>query len=175
MGPAPHRRPRRAASHAWTLALLLLAARAGEAFADTATGLEEMKRHNYIRAIIELEDPARAGDPVAQASLGAIYHYGLGIAADFTAARKWYRAAALQNNVDGQLGLAVLYALGQGVPQDLAVAHMWLAAAADAMPPTRDRARVAEDRDALAARMSPAELRRSEALLDAWYRRHEAP
>jgi len=159
-----------------TLALGLILVLGGRpAHADTAEGLEAMKRGNYIRALIDFEEPAKAGDPVAQANLGAIYHYGLGVAADFGQAARWYHAAAVQGNIDGELGLAVLYTTGQGLPPDFAIAHMWLSIAADGMPPTPDRLRVEQDRDALAKRMAPEELQRSDALVKAWYSRHQAP
>ena len=64
--------------------------------ADTATGLVYMKQGLYIRALIEFEDPAKAGDPVAEANLGAIYYYGLGVSANFAKAAQYYHAAALK-------------------------------------------------------------------------------
>jgi TPR repeat protein len=143
--------------------------------ADTAAGLAAMQRHNYIRALIEFEDPAKAGDPVAEANLGVIFHYGLGVSADFGKAARWYHAAALQGNIDGALGLAVLYTTGQGVAPDFALAHMWLSIAAEAMPPSPDRARVEQDRDAIAQKMTPQERQQSDQLLAAWYGRHVAP
>jgi TPR repeat protein len=134
-----------------------------------------MKRGAYFRAFMEFEDPAKAGDPVAQANLGAIYYYGLGMPADFTRSAYWYHAAALKGNIDAQLGLAILYTTGQGVPPSFPIAHMWLAIAAEAMPPSPDRARVADDMKALAERMSPGEIAQSKSLLDAWYKHHTAP
>lgn len=160
----------------WVAAVaLLLVLLVTDASADTAAGLAAMQRHNYMRAIIELEDPAKGGDAVAQANLGAIYYYGLGVAADFGLAAKWYRAAAQQGNIDGELGMAVLYATGKGVPPSFPIAHMWLSVAAESMPPSPDRLRVQQDRDGLAQRMSAAELQQSDTLLKAWYSRHEAP
>jgi uncharacterized protein len=152
-----------------------MATAGGEAVADTAAGLEDLKRGDYIHALIELSDPAKEGDATAQVAIAAIYHYGLGVPADFSKALQWYRAAALQGNVDGQIGLAVLYATGQGVKVDLAIAHMWLSIAADALPPSRDRIRVSQDRDRLAERMTAAELHQSDDLIRNWYSQHQAP
>jgi TPR repeat protein len=160
----------------WILAaFLLLALGSQAALADTAAGLAYMQRGAYFRAFMEFEDPAKAGDPVAQANLGAIYFYGLGLPADFTQSAYWYRAAALQGNIDAQLGLAILYTMGKGVPPSFPIAHMWLAIAENAMPPSPDRARVVEDMKALAGKMSPGEIAQSKSLLDAWYSRHTAP
>jgi TPR repeat protein len=156
------------------LALLALVMIPG-ARADTATGVQELKRHNYISAIIELEDPARAGDPIAQVNLAAIYHYGLGVPADFALAMKWYRAAALQGNVDGQIGLAVIYAAGQGVSPNLPIARMWLSVAAAAMPPGPDRQRVERDRDGMTRSMTNSQVKESDDLIRVWYNQHMAP
>jgi hypothetical protein len=174
-GRTPESRHRR---RVWQLPLalgLLIAIANGNVRADTATGLEDMRRGDYIHALIELEETAKEGDSVAQVGIAAIYHYGLGVPADFSKALQWYLAAALQGNVDGQIGLAVLYAAGQGVKVDLAIARMWLSIAADALPPSRDRIRVAQDRDMLAERMTPAELRQSDDLIKTWYNHHKAP
>ena len=95
-----------------------------------------MKQGQYIRALIEFEEPAKAGDPVAEANLGAIYHYGLGISANFAKAAQYYHPAALRGNVDAQLGLGVLYTTGKGVPPSFVIARMWLSIAAEAMPPS---------------------------------------
>ena len=145
------------------------------ALADTAAGLAYMKRGAYFRAMVEFQDPAKAGDPIAQSNLGAIYYYGLGVPADFTQSAYWYHAAALKGNIDAQLGLAILYTTGQGVPPSFPIAHMWLTIAENAMPPSPDRARVAEDMKALASKMSPGEVAQSKSLVEAWYNRHTAP
>jgi TPR repeat protein len=160
----------------WAFGALLMTGLAGKAaLADTAAGLAYMKRGAYFRAMTEFEDPAKAGDPVAQANLGAIYYYGLGVPADFTRSAYWYHAAALKGNVDAQLGLAILYTTGQGVAPSFPIAHMWLAIAADAMPPSPDRVRVTEDMKALASKMSPGEVAQSKSLVEAWYKSHTAP
>jgi len=159
-----------------TLAVLfLLMFGGGPALAETQAGLAYMQRGAYFRAFMEFEDPAKAGDAVAQANLGAIYFYGLGLPADFTQSAYWYHAAALQGNIEAQLGLAILYTMGKGVPPSFPIAHMWLAVAENAMPPSPDRARVVEDMKALASKMSPGEIAESKNLLDAWYSRHTAP
>jgi TPR repeat protein len=145
------------------------------ALADTAAGLAYMKRGAYFRAMVEFQDPAKAGDPIAQSNLGAIYYYGLGVPADFTQSAYWYHAAAMKGNIDAQLGLAILYTTGQGVPPNFSIAHMWLTIAENAMPPSPDRARVAADMKALASKMSPGEIAQSKSLLEAWYNRHTAP
>lgn len=168
-------RPRRGFWKPALLALSLLLLGRAAAMADTPSGLVYMKQGLYLRALMEFEDPAKAGDPVAEANLGAIYHYGLGISANFAKAAQYYHAAALQGNLDAQLGLGVLYTMGKGVPPSFVIARMWLSIAAAAMPPSPDRIRVTETRDALATKMSPAELKQSDDLIAAWYAHHAAP
>jgi hypothetical protein len=155
--------------------VLLALITARPATADTADGLEALASHDYMTAIAELQPPAEAGDARAQVSLAGIYHYGLGIAANFGKALRWYRAAAMQGNTDAQLGLAVMYAFGQGVPVDRAGALSWLTIALPAIPPGDDHERVEINRDALAAQMSPAELQHSADLVRAWYSTHRKP
>jgi TPR repeat protein len=143
--------------------------------ADTNVGIADMKLGHYVKAIAELKPEAEAGDARAQTNLASIYYYGLGISANFDKALQWYRAAALQGDPDGQIGLAILYAGGQGVQADLAVAHMWLTLALDSLPQGPDRQRVSLDRDAIAERLSAAQLQESAGLVQAWYKTHKAP
>ena len=145
------------------------------AWADTDTGIADIKQGYYVKAIAELKPEAEAGDTRAQTNLASIYYYGLGISANFAKALQWYRAAALQGDPDGQMGLAILYAQGAGVPADLAIAHMWLTLALDGLPQGPDRERVRLDRDGIAERLNAAQLQESASLVRAWYKNHQAP
>jgi TPR repeat protein len=175
MSTTPFRRRRGRFWQPALAALLLLLLVHQAAMADTATGVAYMKQGMYIRALIEFEDPAKAGDAVAEANLGAIYYYGLGVSANFAKAAQYYHAAALQGNLDAQLGLGVIYTTGQGVPPSFPLARMWLSIAAEAMAPSPDRIRVTRTRDAIGLKMSTAELKQSDDLIAAWYARHTAP
>jgi len=159
------------------LAVTALAAgmAAAPALAETDAGIEALNKGDYGIALKELTPPAKEGDARAEAYLASIYHYGLGVAASYSRAFYWYRAAALQGNTDGQIGLAILYFNGQGVPKDLAIAHMWLTVALDVMPEGSDRERVRADRDVLAQKMNAAQLQQSADLVQNWYRNHQAP
>lgn len=62
---------------------------------------------------------AEAGDAEAQVKLGAAYDSGRGVPPDSAVAAKWYRLAADQGNVNGQLGLGYILANGRGdVPKN---------------------------------------------------------
>ncbi len=148
---------------------------ASAARGDTNEGIAAIKRGDYVTAIAQLLPEAEAGDSRAQANLASIYYYGLGIAANFAKAFRWYHASALLGNPDGQMGLAILYDQGQGAPLDLAIAHMWLTVAEDGMPPGLDRDRVGLARDAIASRLDATQLQKSASLVQAWYRDHRAP
>jgi TPR repeat protein len=92
-----------------------------------------------------------------------MYADGRGGVQEFAAAATWYRKAAEQGLVQAEFNMGVMYTNGQGVPQDYVMAHMWfnLAAAAgdkDAL----------NDRDAIARRMTPAQIREAQKLAREW-------
>lgn len=81
---------------------------------------------------------ANAGDPTAQVNVAE--HYQKSAATeqdtdqkidDFRQAGEWYRKAAEQGNVAGQVGLADLYRNGQGLPRDMSQAAGWYRKAAE--------------------------------------------
>ena len=87
--------------------------------------------------ISSLKTKAAQGDASAQVTLGNIYERGEGVTEDYIEAEKWYRKAADQGNVWGQLDLAILYKgaiaydSGLGVKQDDAESAKWYRKAAD--------------------------------------------
>lgn len=76
----------------------------------------------------------------------------------------WYRQAAEQGDAQARMNLGLMYARGEGVSQDYVQAHRWLnlAAASGDAPGIRDQA--ARARDAIAVRMTPAEVAQAQAL-----------
>lgn len=70
---------------------------------------------------------AEAGEPTAQISVGENYT----AARDLKQAAEWYRKAATQGSIPGQLHLAALYRDGgKGFPRDMAQAAEWYRKAA---------------------------------------------
>lgn len=66
---------------------------------------------------------ARVGDVDAQFEVGAAYETGTGVARDEAEAARWFREAALQDNVEAQYRLARLVSRGsKGLKQDQATA-----------------------------------------------------
>ena len=117
---------------------------------------------------------ADAGHLGAQVNLGRLYRDGRGVDRDDTEAVRWYRRAAEQGQPVAQFNLAQMYASGDGVQQDDVAAHMWYSVAAAGLSndsggsSTDARARAIEARDALARRMSRADLAEAERLARAW-------
>ena len=66
---------------------------------------------------------------------------------------------AAQGNYDAQFFLGIAYANGQGVARDLVQAYVWLSRAARSSNPDAVR-----ERDQLARRMTPDDLRRAQEL-----------
>ena len=73
----------------------------------------------------ELRLAAAQGAAAAQANLGSMYYYGLGVLQDYGEAVRWWRVAADQGHTAAQYNLGLMYGNGQGVPQDDIAAHMW--------------------------------------------------
>lgn len=82
---------------------------------------------------------ANAGDAAAQVQMGEHYAQAAAAerhteqaAADYKQAEAWYRKAADQNNIPGELHLAALYRDGgNGFPRDMEQAARWYRKAAD--------------------------------------------
>ena len=113
---------------AWITAALLLAA--------PAAGLAQSAPQEAAAASIPvLERNAAAGDPQAQAALGARYRDGDGVAQDFALSRRWFEAAAQTGQAPAQNALARLVHEGLGGPADRPRALVLFAAAAQAGDP----------------------------------------
>jgi TPR repeat protein len=81
---------------------------------------------------------ANAGDATAQVQVGESYAAGSGqarttkqLAEDYRQAAEWYRKAAVQGDVAGEMHLAALYRDGKGVAHDMEQAAGWYRKAAE--------------------------------------------
>ncbi|MDR3728130.1 MAG: tetratricopeptide repeat protein [Terracidiphilus sp.] len=81
---------------------------------------------------------ASTGDAAAQVMVGEGYAAGNGqartakqLAEDYRQAAEWYRKAAAQGNIAGEMHLAALYRDGKGVARDMAQAAGWYRKAAE--------------------------------------------
>jgi hypothetical protein len=122
-----------------------------------------LERRDFATALQLLRPLAERGNADAQMKLGFLYVAGGGIPQDYAAAVKWFHLAADQGQANAQCFLGLMYFEGRGVPRDYVSAHMWLNFAAaggieDAV----------QYRDALAAKMSPAQIAKAQRLAREW-------
>lgn len=123
------------------------------------------------QALIWFRRASDQGNAEAQAFLGMMYGAGEGVPQDFNQAAQWYQKAADEGFAGAQLMLGFMCEQGKGIPQDIVKAHMWWNLAVSGSPPA-DAAKVAQNRDRLAAKMTPSQLGESNRLAVAWLQQH---
>ena len=124
-------------------------------------------RGDYAAAAARLMPMAEAGNARAQGLLGFLYEYGHGVPQDFVRAGMWYICGAEQGDPMAQYLLGLLYDKGRGVPEDVVLAHKWLILAA-ARAERRDRDVYMRVRDAVATKMSIAQIALAQQLAAQW-------
>jgi TPR repeat protein len=80
----------------------------------------------------------------------------------------WWRKAADQGNVLAQVNLGLLYERGRGIPQDYERAHMWFNLAASRAEDAETLNFAVKNRDALAAKMTPAQIAEAQRMAREW-------
>ncbi len=148
------------------IAVILALVAAGVVDASPRQGIYLPAAYAAAARIIRL---AKLGDVEAQAQLGWMYSTGRGVPQDYYGAAKWYYRAAVQGHGRAQFELGLLYNKGRGVPRDYVLAYMWLnLSASQAVGDDRDfRARI---RDAVASKMTAAQVAKAQQLALAWYK-----
>ena len=124
-------------------------------------------RGDYLRAVNILTPLAFAGDARAQAFLGFMFEHGYGAPQVYDSAAGFYGQAAMRGNPFGQAMFGLMYDKGHGVPQDFVLAYKWLNLAA-ARAPKHERDYFLRLRDAVASKMSPAQIAEGQRLAMAW-------
>ena len=124
-------------------------------------------RGDYIGAVKILTPLALHGNARAQAFLGFMYENGYGAPQAYTAAADFYVQAAISGNPFGQAMLGLMYDKGHGVPQDFVLAYKWLNLAASRAP-RHDRDYFLRLRNAVASKMSPAQIAQGQYLALCW-------
>jgi uncharacterized protein len=104
----------------------------------------------------------------ADALLGFKYEHGLGVSQSFAVAVELYMRAAERGDPTGQYLLGLMYDKGHGVWQDEVLAHKWLNLAASHALGTRNREYYLRLRDAVAAKMTPAQIYAAQSLAVQW-------
>jgi uncharacterized protein len=159
-------RPR---SRPWpAIALLISCGLTRPAHADAVARANAAYAHgDFIRAATLLTPPALRGDARAQAFLGFLYENGYGAPQAYDAAADLYIRAAASGNPFGQAMLGLMYDKGHGVPQDFILAYKWLDLAA-ARASLRERDYFLRLRNAVASKMSPAQISEGQHLALIW-------
>ena len=118
---------------------------------------------DFAAAVLWYRKAAEQGNAGAQFLLGSMYAIGEGVSQDFAAALPWFRKAAEQGNAGAQLGLGLMYDNGHGVRQDYVQAHMWFN-----LSGAQGDADAIKKRDAVAAKMTPAQIAEAQKLAREW-------
>ena len=124
-------------------------------------------RGDYIGAVKLLTPLALHGNARAQAFLGFMYENGYGAPQGYVAAADFYIQAATSGNPFGQAMLGLMYDKGHGVPQDFVLAYKWLNLAA-ARAAKHERGYFLRLRNAVASKMSPAQIAQGQYLALCW-------
>jgi uncharacterized protein len=143
-------------------------ARAG----SMSDALAAYARGDYVAAAKQLTRLAAAGNARAQGLLGFMYEYGHGVPQDYVLAVMWYERGAEQGDPAAQYSLGLMYDKGKGLLPDVVVAHKWLILAA-ARAGRRERDAYIRLRDAVATKMSHAQIGLSQGLASEWVPKRE--
>ena len=150
------------------LCVILAAPALAGPFEDALAVIAADKRGDYETVLKLLRPLAEQGDDESQYNLGVMYEDGRGVPQDYTEAVKWWRLAADQGYDDAQDNLGVMYAHGNGVPQDYVQAHKWFNLAAARASKRSNRDRATKNRDAVAAKMTFAQIAEAQMLAREW-------
>ena len=118
---------------------------------------------NYQQAKQWFEEGAKQRHARAQTNLGTLYLNGEGAPQSDQMALFWFSQAAEQGDALACARLGLMYARGRGVLQDSIQAHMWYNVSA-----AHGETRSAKARDALAQRMTPAQIAEAQRLARKW-------
>ena len=97
-----------------------------------------------------------------------MYDNGFGVTEDDAEALKWYGLAAEQGDAFSQFNLGLMLDNDQGAPQNYVRAHMWYNLAAARYSEVEDRDQAVKHRDAVATKMTPAQIAEAQKLAIEW-------
>lgn len=142
----------------------------GSSFAradNLGAGIAAFKRGDYLRAARQLGSPTLRRDSRAQAVLGYMYAYGLGVPQSYPVAVDLLSRAAESGDPDAQHFLGLMYDKGLGVLQNDILAYKWLNLAA-AGAPKREREYYLRLRNAVASKMTAQQIAEGQWLALNW-------
>jgi TPR repeat protein len=128
---------------------------------------------DYAEGVRWYVKAADHGDADAQLKLGYMYSDGQGVAQDYAEAVKWSRKAAVQGSAYAQWFLGTMYRDGRGAPPDHVEAYKWFDLAVSQLSPDDEttasiRKLAEEGRDAVAAKMTSAQIAEAQGLAREW-------
>ncbi len=112
------------------------------------------------RALVLYKDAALKGHADAQNALATFFYRGELVPQNLATARQLFQAAAQRRQPEAMFNLAVMLAQGQGGDKDLAAAYAWCS-----LSKSLGHEQAATALPSLAARLSPEERARADALL----------
>jgi uncharacterized protein len=160
-------RSRMAQLTAGLLFILASLAPAGARPRDLRAGVSAYNRQAYVTAASIFLPLAEYGNARAQTYLGFMYAHGWGVPQNYEIAARWYESAARQGEAVAQYMLGLIYDKGQGVPQDYVTAYVWLNFAV-AHVSAKDREYWTRVRDAVASKLSLAQLTEAQRIAASW-------
>ncbi len=95
---------------------------------ESRVGENEMSCPNCgapMNALVSVVRNAKAGDPEAQAGLGALYRQGMYVDLDYDKSYYWTKKAAEAGQAEAQGALGCMYATGMGVSVNYDLALSW--------------------------------------------------
>lgn len=135
------------------------------ALLDTSRG-----KTGAAEAVTWLRQAANGGHTGAMLQLGKLYRNGVGMPQNYELAEKWIRSAADTGDSDAMVELGRLYRSGLGVNANQVQAYVWFNRAAAAM--NMDGV---YERDNIALKLSPDEMKAAQALSLADEEEHHPP
>jgi uncharacterized protein len=121
------------------------------------------------QAAIWYRKAAEQGDSRAQTLLASQYLEGVGVLKNVEEGLRWLRAAADQKEFLAMFKVGTLYANGtNGIQQDSVEAYKWLSLAVAASPTPPNQKQAADARDALAKKMTRAQIAEAETQVREW-------
>ncbi len=122
---------------------------------------------NIAEALKWFVRAAELGSSGAMENIGEMYARGIGVEQSDTEAFQWFRKAADRGNGTAAFRVGSCYGTGRGVAQDNVQAYVWfsvgIAAGYDA----------AQDRDVVASKLTPDQLKEANLLVSQWKPRDE--
>lgn len=101
---------------------------------------------------------ADVGHPVAERLMGVVYYFGQGVPVDYRMALSYFEKAANQGCFSAFAPTAQLYQRGEGALLDPSKAYAWYNIAVAHLPESKERLDMIEQREAMAALLTPAQL-----------------